>query len=344
MKPSLRCLLTISLINLTSFAPITHAAASAPDMRVLTRLPLGGPGGWDYLSVDAAHRHLFVSRGDRVAVVDLASGKPVGTIADTAGVHGVAVADDLGQGFTSNGASASVTVFDLATLKPLGSIAGTGRNPDAILYDPASHHVFTFNGGSASASVIDPAKRAVIATIALPGKPEFAQADGAGHVYVNIEDKSELVEFDSRSNAVLHTWSLAPCESPSGLALDNAHHRLFSVCGNRVMAVTDANTGKQVATVAIGEGPDAAAFDPASGTVYSSNGRSGTITAVHEDDADHYTVAATIPTQKSARTMTLDPQTHRLYLSAATPGTKKNARGWPEMLPNSFTVLVVGQR
>ena len=191
--------------------------------------------------------------------------------------------------------------------------------------------------------LIDPAKRAVIATIALPGKPEFAQADGAGHVYVNIEDKSELVEFDSHSNAVLHTWSLAPCESPSGLALDNAHHRLFSVCDNRVMAVTDALTGRQVATVAIGDGPDAVVFDPATGTIYSSNGQSGTITAVHEDDADRYTVAATIPTQKSARTMTLDPQTHRLYLSAATPGTKKNARGWPEMLPDSFTVVVVGQ-
>lgn len=342
MKPLLRSALPVVLaLLLTPLVP-AHAGGAAP-LKVIDRWPLGGPGGWDYLSVDAPHRHLFVSRGDRVVVVDLASGKPVGTITGTAGVHGVAVAEDLGQGFTSNGASASVTVFDLATLKPLGSIAGTGQNPDAILYDSASHHVFTFNGRSASASVIDPAKRAVIATIALPGKPEFAQADGAGHVYVNIEDKAELVELDARSNAVLHTWSLAPCESPSGLALDNAHHRLFSVCDNRIMAVTDANTGKQVATVAIGEGPDAAAFDPATGTAYSSNGRSGTITVVHEDDADHYTVAATIRTQKSARTMTVDPQTHRLYLSAATAGTKKNARGWPEMLPDSFTVLVVGQ-
>lgn len=340
MKPLLRSALFLSLATL--FAPL-HAAAPVPTTKIIERLPLGGPGGWDYLSVDAPHRHLFVSRGDRVVVVDLASGKPVGTLTGTAGVHGVAVADDLGQGFTSNGKSASVTVFDLVTLKPLGSITGTGQNPDAILYDSASHHVFTFNGRSASASVIDPAKRTVIATIALPGKPEFAQADGAGHIYVNIEDKAELVEFDSRSNAVLHTWLLAPCESPSGLALDNAHHRLFSVCDNRVMAVTDANSGKQVATVAIGDGPDAAAFDPATGMIYSSNGQSGTITAVREIDADHYTVAATIPTQKSARTMTLDPHTHRLYLSAATPGTRKNARGWPQMLPDSFTVLVVGR-
>ncbi|MFK2903090.1 YncE family protein [Dyella ginsengisoli] len=342
MKPLLRSALPAALALLLAPLVSAHAGGAAP-LKVIDRLPLGGPGGWDYLSVDAPHRHLFVSRGDRVVVVDLVSGKPVGTITDTAGVHGVAVAEDLGQGFTSNGASASVTVFDLATLKPLGTIAGTGQNPDAILYDAASRHVFTFNGRSASASVIDPAKRAVIATITLPGKPEFAQADGAGHIYVNIEDKAELVELDTRSNAVLHTWSLAPCESPSGLALDNAHHRLFSVCDNRIMVVTDANTGKQVATVAIGDGPDAAAFDPATAMAYSSNGRSGTITVVHEDDADHYTVAATVPTQKSARTMTLDPQTHRLYLSTATPGTKKNARGWPGMLPGSFTVLVVGQ-
>ncbi|HEX5306224.1 MAG TPA: YncE family protein [Dyella sp.] len=343
MKPLLRTALPVAFALLL-LAPIVPAlAGGVAPLKVIDRWPLGGPGGWDYLSVDVPHRHLFVSRGDRVVVVDLASGKPVGTIADTDGVHGVAIADDLKLGFTSNGRSASVSAFDPATLKPLGTIAGTGQNPDAILYDSASHHVFTFNGRSASASVIDPIKRAVIATIALPGKPEFAQADGAGHVYVNIEDTSQLVEFDTHTNAVLHTWSLAPCESPSGLALDNAHHRLFSVCDNRVMAVTDALTGKQVATVAIGDGPDAVAYDPATAMIYSSNGQSGTITAVHETDADHYTVAATIPTQKSARTMTLDPQTHRLYLSAATPGTRKNARGWPQMLPDSFTVLVVGQ-
>ncbi len=347
MKPILHYLLPISLAALAPFMSDARAATPAihraADMRVLARMPLGGPGGWDYLAVDAPHRHLFVSRGDRVMVVDLATGKPAGTIAGTDGVHGIAIAPDLKQGFTSNGKSASVSVFDLDTLKPLGSIAGTGPNPDAILYDSASQHVFTFNGRGDSASVIDPRQRSVIATIALPGKPEFAQADGAGHVYVNIEDKAELVELDSRSNAVLHTWSLAPCESPSGLALDNAHHRLFSVCENRTMAVTDADNGKQVATVAIGEGPDAVAFDATTGMIYSSNGRSGTITAVHEDDADHYAVTTTIPTQKSARTLILDPQTHRLYLSAARAGTKKNARGWPEMLPNSFSVLVVGQ-
>jgi DNA-binding beta-propeller fold protein YncE len=250
---------------------------------------------------------------------------------------------ELDQGFTSNGKDAAVTVFDLATLKPLGTITGTGLNPDAIVYDTASRHVFTFNGHSASASVIDPFKRKVIATIALPGKPEFAQTDGTGRLYVNIEDKSELVEIDTLHDTVLNTWSLAPCESPSGLALDKAHGRLFSVCDNETMAVTDARSGKVVADVPIGEGPDAVVFDAGTGTIYSSNGGSGTLTVVHEDAPDHYTVTANVPTQVSARTEALDPATHLLYLSAATPGPEKDARGRPEMLPGSFTVLVVGQ-
>lgn len=336
-------LLALLVVALAASMPAARAASPAATPKVLDRLALGGPGGWDYLAVDTPHQRLFVSRGDRVLVVDLATGKLATTIDGTAGVHGIALAPDLHRGFTSNGKAAAVTVFDLDSLKMVGTITGTGENPDAILYDSASHHVFTFNGRSASASVIDPAKGAVVGSIALPGKPEFAQADGAGHVYVNIEDKSELVELDSLHDRVLHTWSLAPCESPSGLALDNAHHRLFSVCDNQIMAVTDANTGKVVATVAIGDGPDAVAFDAATGMIYSSNGQSGTITAVQQEDADHYRVTATIPTQQSARTLALDPSNHHLYLSAATPGTKKNARGWPEMLPDSFVVLVVGQ-
>ena len=343
MKLLLRCALPLTVA--LAFAPghDAHAAGKAP-IRVIDRLALGGPGGWDYLAVDAPHRHLFISRSDRVVVLDLASRKITGTIPGTDGVHGIAIAPDLHEGFTSNGHSASVTVFDLTTLKTLGTITGTGKNPDAILYDSASHHVLTMNGRSASASVIDPASRKVIATIALPGKPEFAQADGAGHIYVNIEDKSELVEIDSLHDTVLHTWSLAPCTSPSGLALDNVHHRLFSVCDNQTMAVTDATSGRVIATVPIGEGPDAVAFDNTTDTIYSSNGESGTITVVHENDPDHYAVTATVPTQVSARTEALDPVTHRLYLSAAKQSPKKNAHGWHEMLPNSYTLLVVGQR
>ncbi len=343
MQRWFRSLLPFSLLWFAGLPQGAAAAAPTADYQLLSRLPLGGAGGWDYLSFDAQHRQLFVSRGDRVLVIDVDANKQVGTIAGTAGVHGVAIAPDLQRGFTSNGKSASVTVFDLGTLKTVATIAGTGQNPDAILYDGASHHVLTFNGRGASASVIDPAKHAVIATIALPGKPEFAVADGDGHVYVNIEDKSELVQLDSLHDKVLNVWPLAPCESPSGLAIDTAHHRLFSVCDNRTMAITDATSGHQVATVAIGDGPDGVVFDATDAMVYSSNGESGTITAVHEDDPDHFTVTATIPTQVSARTLALDPKLHRLYLSAARLGTARQANGRPTIEPDSFGILTVGR-
>lgn len=339
-RSSLSAALMVAMA-LPSAAPAATVAAS---VGVISRLQLGGDGGWDYLAFDAQRHHLFVSRGDRVLVIDVDAGKQIGTIADTNGVHGIAIAQDLHRGFTSNGKAASVTVFDLDTLKTVAVVPGTGDNPDAIVYDSASHHVLTFNGKSHSASVIDPASNKIAATIALPGKPEFAVADGAGHVYVNIEDKSELVQLDSRHNTVLHTWSLAPCESPSGLAMDRVHHRLFSVCDNQKMAVVDAASGRVVTTVAIGDGPDAVVFDDAKRMVYSSNGESGNITAVRETDADHYRVTATIPTQVSARTLALDPRTHRLYLSAATFGATRQANGRPSIEPGSFTVLVVGGR
>jgi DNA-binding beta-propeller fold protein YncE len=321
------------------------AADSSADShyQVISRMNLGGDGGWDYLSFDAQRHHLFVSRGDHVLVVDVDQARQVGSIADTQGVHGIAVAQDLRRGFTSDGKTASVTAFDLDTLKTIAVIKGTGMNPDSILYDDASHHVMTFNGKSGNASVIDPAKNAVIATIALPGKPEFSVSDGAGHVYVNIEDKSELAQIDSRNNTVLNIWPLAPCASPSGLAIDRQHHRLFSVCDNQKMAVLDASNGHLVATLAIGDGPDAVAFDDAASMVYSSNGESGTITAIHEDDPDHYTVKDTIATQVSARTLALDPKTHRLYLSSAKFGETKQANGRPSIVPGSFAVLVVGR-
>ncbi len=267
-------------------------SAKSP-IKVISRLKLGGTGGWDYLSFDAAHRHLFVSRGDRVLVIDVDGNKQVGIIPDTSGVHGIAIAQDLHRGFTSNGKTNSVTVFDLDTLKTVATISGTGQKPDSILYDNASHHVFTFNGKTGDASVIDPAKNAVIATIALPGRPEFSATDNSGHIFVNIEDKSELAQIDSGTNKVLHTWSLTPCESPSGLAIDAAHQRLFSVCDNRTMTVLDAQDGHRVANVPIGDGPDAVTFDSGDNMIYSSNGESGTLTVVHEDDADHYTVVAT---------------------------------------------------
>jgi DNA-binding beta-propeller fold protein YncE len=343
MPRLIRKLLPAALLALATVPLACAAASSPPPARLLSRLALGGPGGWDYLAFDAPSRHLFVSRGDRVLVIDVDAGKQIGTIAGTAGVHGIAFANDLHRGFVSDGRSASVTVFDLASLKTVATITGTGQNPDAILYDSASHHVLTFNGRSASASVIDPAKQAVIGSIALPGKPEFAVADGAGHVYVNIEDKAELVQLDSIHDKVLQVWSLAPCASPSGLAIDNAHHRLFAVCDNRTMAVLDAADGHHVADVPIGEGPDGVVFDAAEAMIYSANGESGTVTAVHEDDPDHYRVTATIPTQVSARTLTLDPKLHRLYLSAARLGATRQANGRRTIEPDSFAVLTVGR-
>lgn len=321
----------------------TAHAATTCDMKVLSRLPLAGPVSWDYLSFDPAHRRLFVSRGDRVQAVDVDNQRLVATIPDTPGVHGIALAPSLHRGYTSNGKGNAVTVFDLDTLAVTDTIKGTGEKPDAIVYDDASGHVLTFNGNGHSVSVIDPARHAVIGTIALSGKPEFAATDGAGHAYVNIEDRAELVEIDTRKNAVLGTWPLPGCESPTGLALDRAHRRLFSVCDNRHMVVTDAGTGHQVASLPIGDGPDAVVYDEGKGMIYSSNGESGNITAIRQDDPDHYRVAATIPTQHSARTLALDPKLHRLYLSAASldPAGGANQKG-RNYLPGSFSVLTVG--
>ena len=340
----LRNLVPFSVLALPLMATAATTAIQKPaDYRVLSHVALGGEGGWDYLAFDPGTRHLFISRGDRVLVVNPQTLKVVGTIPDTVGVHGIAIAADLHRGFTSDGKSASVTEFDLGTLKTVATIHGTGENPDAIVYDAASHHVFTFNGKSHSASVIDPAHGAVIDTIRLPGKPEFAATDNASHIYVNIENTSELVEIDTTANKVLHVWPLKPCQSPSGLALDNVHHRLFSVCDNRTMVVTDARDGHQVAQVPIDEGPDAVVFDVSRAMIYSSNGHSGTITAVHEQTPDVYRVTATIPTRISARTLALDPRDHRLYLSSARLGPPTKPHGWPSIVPGSYRLLVVGQ-
>jgi YVTN family beta-propeller protein len=335
------CVVT-ALASLAATPSMADSPAK-PTLQLMHQLKLGGAGGWDYLNFDAQRRHLFVSRGDHVLVIDVDADKQIGSIPNTSGVHGIAIAQDLHRGFTSNGKADSVTVFDLDTLKTVATITGIGQKPDAIVYDNASHHVFTMNGKSGDASVIDPAKNAVIATIALPGRPEFSATDDAGHLYVNIEDKSELTQIDTRTNKVLATWSLAPCESPSGLAMDIAHQRLFSVCDNQVMTVLDASNGHRVATVTIGDGPDAVTFDAAESMVYSSNGESGTLTAIHEDSPDHYSVVANVPTQVSARTQALDPLKHRIYLSAAQLGTQKDARGHRQAVPDSFTILTVGK-
>jgi len=344
MHPTSRALLAASL-GLLSCAAL---ATSLPriNYHVLHRYVLGGDQGWDYLAVDGAARRVYVSHGDAVEVLDADSGKPVGRIDHLQGVHGIALAPAMHRGWISNGRSGEVTVFDTATLKVSATLKATGENPDAILYAPASERVFTFNGRSSNATAFDAHSGKVLATVALPGKPEFAVSDAAGHVWVNIEDRNELVELDPKAATVRATWSLAPCESPSGLALDAGHRRLFSVCDNQIMTVLDADSGHRVASVPIGKGPDAAAFDAARGLIYSSNGESGTLTVVHEDDPDHYRVIATAPTQTTARTAALDPHTGHLFLSAAQFGAHTEQGGAhhrPPVLPGSFSVLEVGR-
>ena len=308
-----------SFVGLLLVSSLAHGAGGAADGHyvIQRQFTLGGPGGWDYLTVDSATNRLFISRSDRVLVVSTRDGTLIATIPDTQGVHGIALAPALGKGFTSNGRADTVTVFDLKTLKATKTIQVGGHNPDAVLYDQASKHLYTFNGRSQDISVIDPLNDSVIATVPAGGKPEFAVTDGAGRIFFNIEDKSQIGVIDSSTDKLIGTWPLKNCEEPTGLALDVDHKRLFSVCGNGVLVVTDASSGKHVAEVPIGKGPDAAAFDGQRNLVFSSNGEDGTLTVVHEDDPDHYSVFANAGTQKSARTMALDARTHRLYLVAA---------------------------
>jgi len=334
-------------LRIACFVFAAGLATAAGTYTVKHQFILGGPGGWDYLTVDSDSNRLFIARADRVLVVSTVDGKLLGTIAHTEGVHGIALAPDLGKGFISNGRADSVTEFDLATLATSATIAVPGHNPDAILYDKTSKRVFTFNGRSHDISVIDPAKGSVIATIPAGGKPEFARADGVGHIFYNIEDTSQISEIDALTAKRIGTWPLPKCEEPSGLAFDIVHQRLFSTCGNRALAVTDAASGRHVASVPIGEGPDAAVFDAARGLVFSSNGDDGTLTVIHEDDPDHYSVVATVATQKSARTMDLDTKTHLIYLVAAEFGpapaaTPEQPHPRPAVLDGTFKILEMG--
>lgn len=331
------------LFGLTAIAAAVHA--DGKPYAVTQRYAPGGDGGWDYLSVDAATHLLYLSRADHVSVVDTTTGKEVGQIADTPGVHGIALAPELNRGFISAGKGNFVKVFDLKTRAVLATVAA-GEGPDAILYDPASQRVFAFNGHGHSATVIDATSYAVVATIPLAGKPEFARADGRGMVYVNIEDTAELVAIDARAAVLKNRWKLPQCEEPSGLALDAAHRRSFSTCDNQILAVTDVDSGRSVASVPIGKGVDGGDFDPAAGNVFSANGGDGTLTVVHEADPDHYAVQQTLSTQRGARTVALDPASRRLYLPTADFGPAPQAtaehphpRGQP--LPGTFVVLVV---
>jgi DNA-binding beta-propeller fold protein YncE len=321
-------------------------AAAGPGYHVTTTYKVGGEGWWDYLTADSDARRVYISRGTHVMVLDADSGKSVGDIADTPGVHGIALAPELGKGFTSNGREGTVSIFDLKTLATSSKVR-VGDNPDAILYDLYSGRVFTFNGRSQDATSMDAATGAVLATIGLYGKPEFAATDAKGKIFVNIEDKSEMVMIDPNKLEVKARWPLAPCTEPSGLAMDRKNRRLFVGCGNKMMAVVDADSGKVLATLPIGEGVDATTFDPETGLAFASCGE-GVLTVVKEESPDKFSVAENVPTKRGARTLALDAKTHNIFVVTADFGprpepTADNPHPRPAMLPDSFVVLVVGK-
>jgi YVTN family beta-propeller protein len=315
--------------------------AAPPSYKVVNKIKIGGATRWDYAYLDSTNHRLYVSHQVQTEVIDTTTDKLVGTIPDTKGVHGIAIATDLGKGYTSDGQDNDVTVFDIKTLKVLGKIK-TGQNPDSIIYEPVTHRVFTFNGRSSDSTAID-AKTGDVITASIPvgGKPEFAQVDGKGHVYANIEDKNEIIEIDAKNALVSKRYSIAPCDGPSGLAIDPKKLMLYSVCGNKMMIVSNPATGKVVATPAIGSGVDGVAFDD--GYAFSANGNDSNITMVD----DKFQVVGTIPTQRGARTIAADQKAHKLYLPAAEFGPpapdKDGKKGRPQALPDSFQIVVVGR-
>jgi DNA-binding beta-propeller fold protein YncE len=293
------------------------SALAADGYNITKKIPLPGQGSWDYLTVDESGRRLYVSHATQVQVLDVDSGEILGSI-PTIGVHGIAIAPELGRGFISDGKAAKVLVFDLKTMKILQEVA-VGKNPDAIIYDPASSRVFAFNGGSNSATAINAADGKVAGTIDLGGGPEFAAADGEGFVFNNLEDESLVLKIDSRKLEVIQRWPTAPCASPSSMAMDRPHRRLFIGCRSKVMAVMNADTGQVITTLPIGDHVDATKFDPETGMIFNSNGE-GTITVIHQDSPDKYSLVETVKTLPRAKTMALDPKTHGLFLSTAESG------------------------
>jgi DNA-binding beta-propeller fold protein YncE len=325
----------------------TLVNAQAPGYHIVNTYALGGTGSWDYLTFDAQGHRVFIGRQTRVMVVDATTGTLIGEIPGLMGAHGVAVVTATNRGFATSGNDASVVMFDLKTLQVLGRIPAA-EDADAILFDPASKHVFTMNGDSKSSSVIDPVSGKNIGAIPLGGKPEFGVSAGNGKLYANITDTAEVVEIDAAKMTVTRRWPVAPCAASTGLSIDVAHNRLFSVCRSKHLAVSDIAAGKLVTTLPIGAGVDASAFDQGTQLIFASN-NDGTMTVVHEDTPDTYTVVETVPTGAGAKTMTLDPATHRVYLGTASygpvdPAATGRGRGRAPMLPDSFKLLVLERK
>jgi DNA-binding beta-propeller fold protein YncE len=310
----------------------------SPSYRVTHTYALGGDGSWDYVVPDPPHHRLFIARQDRVMVVDEDSGKLLGEVTGIQGAHGTAVAESSGRGFATSGNDQSVVMFDLKTYKALGRIPAA-EDADAILYDAPSNRVFTLNGDAHSSTVIDPKAGKAIATVALGGKPEYGVSAGDGKVYANLTDTSEVVEIDAKTATVARRWSTALCKQPVSMAIDNAHHRLFSGCRSGVMAISDYQSGKVVATVHIGNGVDGAGYDPATGDVFASNA-DGTLTVIHQDSPDAYRVIQTLETPQGSRNMGLDPTNHHLFVAAAKFG-EAPGRGRRPVLPGTFELLVI---
>ncbi len=325
-------------------------STQAAGYHVVKTIPIGAEGGWDYITIDAAARRLYVSHATKMVVVDIDRDSVVGELLDTPGIHGIAIAPTLGRGYTSNGRDSSVTIFNLKTLALIARVKVTGANPDAIHFDALTKRVFTFNGRSANATALDATTGAVVGTIALAGKPEFAQTDGRGRLFVNIEtDPGQIQVIDTRTLKVTATYTLAGCDGPSGLAYDRARDRLFSVCGNRVLAVSNPTTGTLVATVPIGPGVDAVSYDEREQLLLASNGGDGTMSVVKQESADKYTSLGTAVTRVGSRTMTIDPKTHRAYLATVQYGptpaaTTEQPRPRAPVIPGSFAILVLDRQ
>jgi len=338
------CVLSCCLLLLA----VGGALAAGSGYKIVRRMPVGGTGNWDGLAIDPDAQRLYVTRGTHVMVVDETSGKLVGDIplANTKNVHHVAIAQDLGKGFTSNGSASTVTIFDLKTLKPISDVKVSGQDPDSIIYDSSTKRVFVFNAKSNNATVLDANNGQVVGTVKLSGAPEQALLDEKGNVFVNIDDKSSLVQFDAKTLAVKSEWSLKPCDGPSALSYDAAHRRFFAAC-DKVMVVVNADTGKVVASPAIGGDPDGNGYDPGTGLLFASC-KEGLISIIHQDSPDKYSAVGAVTTQSGTSTMALDPKTHHVftvtadYRPAGAP-TPDNPRPRPTQIPGSFVVLELAQ-